>query len=306
MQEELRKVIVFIPTLNEEDQIARVIKSIQDCYGDSAKRGFVVETLMVDDGCTDNTVRRAEEAGVTRIVHHPKNLGLGAAVRTGMRVAHEMGADVAVKIDADMQHDSKDIEAVIQPILQDTADIVWGSRFAGEITYRMPLHRRWGNKFFTWLMNVLTDYDISDAQTGLMAFDRRYLACFQILADYNNPQQLLLDANSKHMRYMEVPVVFHKRETGSSFVSFRYPLKVIPTILWMITYANPMRVFVPLGQLMFLVACLVTVYDLASYWYGYVEQLFIHWGYIILFALAGLQTLFFGVLADMIRRIGDR
>ena len=185
-----------------------------------------------------------------------------------MRKAFELGADVAIKLDADLQHDPDDIMKCVQPILDDFADIVWGSRMRGTIMYRMPLYRRWGNAFFTWLMNVLTDYKISDAQTGLMVFGRTYLSCFQILADYNPPQQLLIDANSKNMRYMEVPVDFQPRNTGESFVNYKYPFRVLMAILWIMIHTSPLRIFFPVGVLFFSLAVLISVWNLVQFFLG--------------------------------------
>jgi glycosyltransferase involved in cell wall biosynthesis len=302
MDKQSKIVAVFIPALNEEDKIGECIATLKKTYAGSAARGFVIKTILVDDGCTDKTVERAQTAGVDHVTHHPKNLGLGAATRTGMRTAYEMGAYVAVKLDADLQHDPRDIEKCIQPILNDAADIVWGSRFSGDINYEMPLHRLWGNRLFTWLLNVLTDYDISDAQTGLMVFNRNYLSKFQILANYNPPQQLLIDASAKQMRYAEVPVQFNARTTGQSFVTYRYPFKVVVAILWVLIYANPLRVFVPTGIFLFSVSCGVAAWNAYEYIAGDVDLLFYNWGTIIFFALTGLQVIFFGFIADMIAR----
>ena len=235
----LLKIVVFIPAYNEEQKIAETIRQTVSAYKNSSDKGYEVEIIVIDDGSTDRTIEKAEHEGV-RVFSHSVNFGLGAATRTGMQQAFEMGADVAVKLDADLQHDPKDIEKVIMPILRDKADIVWGSRFAGTIHYEMPLYRRWGNRVFTFLMNILTNYKITDAQTGLMAYGKRYLKNFQIITNYNPPQQILLDASSKYMRYEEVPVEFYPRTSGSSFVSLKYPFKALYGIGRLIIYANPL------------------------------------------------------------------
>ena len=293
------RVVVFIPALNEEDKIAEVITTINERYRDSAPAGFTVQTIVVDDGSTDLTVEKARAAGVDGIVSHPQNLGLGAATRTGMQTALDMGADIAVKIDADFQHDPVDIERVLVPLLEDRADIVYGSRFAGKINYRMPLVRNVGNRFFTWLMRRMTGWAITDAQTGLMAYGSRYLDGFNIVGDYNAPQQIILDAHNRHLRYAEVPVVFNPRTTGDSFISFRYPFKVFPQILRIMMLGNPLRIFVNLGLCFLGVAFILAAYDL----YMYLNDLDykIHNTMIALITISGIQTIFFGLLADLIR-----
>src|SRR3989344_4122955 len=156
-----------------------------------------------------------------------------------------MCADIAVKIDADGQNPRSEIEIVIRPILEDKADCVFGSRLMGGLAYKMPLYRDWGNKFFAWLVSKITGLKVTDATTGLMAFHRRYLAIFNIIKDYNETQQLIIDSWGKHMRVMEVSTVFHLRKTGKSFIKrgLKYPSIVLPTMFRMYVHFKPLRFF---------------------------------------------------------------
>ncbi|MFC1824273.1 glycosyltransferase family 2 protein [Thermodesulfobacteriota bacterium] len=291
----MNKVVVFIPAYNEEKIIGEAIDKTRELYPEkiTAAKNYYVEILVVNDGSTDKTEEIVREKGA-KMISHARNLGLGAATRTAMEYAHEGGAAVAVKLDADLQHDPDDIEKVITPILEDRADICWGSRFAGSINYKMPFIRFIGNKFFTWLMNNLTEYRISDAQTGLMAYGRKYLKVFELHGNYNPPQQLLIDASNKYMRYAEVPVTFNKRNEGESFVDLKYPFKVIPNILRVITFANPLKIFGIMGLSMMFVS-----FTVSMLWLLNIIVVFPDTTVLLLF-LSGLQTLFFGVLADLI------
>jgi len=298
---ELKKVIVFVPAFNEEDSIESVIQQVSDLFPVEKTRdkGFFIQLLIVNDGSTDRTEEIAKYKGI-EVISHPRNLGLGAATRTAMENAYEEGADIAIKLDADLQHDPADIEKVILPILENKADICWGSRMAGEITYKMPMIRKYGNRFFTWLMNILTDYTISDAQTGMMAFGRKYLSVFELHGNYNPPQQLLIDASSKFMRYMEVPVTFHSRKTGESFVSLKYPLIVILNIARVIIYANPLKVFSICGLGMIGFSICYFIVNKISRSLGW-DLSFIFIKYLgLVTMILGVQTLFFGILADLI------
>ena len=297
-EQDSKLVVVFIPAFNEGATIGKAIDMVRSLYPDDPGRDFRVSVLVVDDGSSDGTAGAAEAAGCDRLVSHPSNLGLGAATRTALRTAYEMGADVAVKLDADLQHDPADIAKVVRPILDDRADIVYGSRFAGEIRYKMPLIRKWGNLFFTFLMRQLTGWAISDAQTGMMVYSRRYLAVFAMPGDYNPPQQTLLDAYHKHMRYAEVPVVFNPRTEGESFVSLRYPFKVFLQMLRVLVLVNPLKVFVPIGVLSFLIGVVLGLVELVLVVSGRTDV--VHDGAIVLFIVFGLQSLFFGLLADLI------
>src|SRR3989338_160682 len=251
-------VIIFIPAFNEEDSIKSVIKKIQETYVAAKDKGFWTEIIDIDDGSKDRTAQVAKEAGV-KVISHLTYRGLGAATRTGLQRAYEMGADIAVKIDADFQHDPTDIEKVIRPILEDKADCIFGSRFMGGLQYQMPMYRAFGNRFFSWLTSKLTGLNVTDGQTGLMAFGKRYLKNFEIISDYNETQQLIIDAWSRHMRIAEVSVLFHKRQTGKSFISWRYPMKVLPTIFRLFIHTNPLKVFVPLGISFIILSIIVAI-----------------------------------------------
>lgn len=219
------KLLIFIPAYNEEKSLPAMIAKIKELYGGLP--------LVINDGSTDNTASIAKDLGCL-VVTHPINKGLGAACRTGLKRGLEMGADIVVKIDADYQHLPEDIEKVVKPILEDRADAVFGSRFKGGLKYKMPLYRVLGNKFFSYLTWAFAGQKVTDGQTGLMAFHKRYLQEFKILSDYNETQQLILDACYKHFRVAEVPVEFHPRTSGKSFISFKYPMKVLPVMLDML------------------------------------------------------------------------
>lgn len=292
----MKYVIIFIPAYNEEGSLLGVIKKIREIFEDSEKRGFQIKIIVVDDGSRDETAKIARDLGVEKVVSHLRNRGLGAATRTGMQTSLEMGADIAVKIDADFQHDPADIERVIMPILEDKADCVFGSRFTGGLEYKMPFYRSLGNRFFSWLTSCISGQKITDAQTGLMAFNRKYLEIFQIISDYNETQQLIIDSLGKNMRIMEVPVIFRKREKGRSFISWRYPLRVMPTILRLFIHINPLRVFVPIGLLIFLVGVILVI----PVFTGKIS--FIGDATIAILILGGIQIIFFGFLADLVSK----
>lgn len=298
---DFKKVVIFIPCFNEEKTIGIAIDKVKKLYPLelTQQKGYYVELLVVNDGSTDRTEEIASSKGV-KVVTHQWNMGLGGAVRTAMEAAYEMNADIAVKLDADLQHPPEDIEKVTIPVLNDKTDLCLGSRFAGKIHYKMPLIRRWGNRFFTWLTNRLTAYKISDAQTGLFACNRKYLSIFDVHGNYNVAQQLLVDAHNKHMRYYEVPVDFFARTTGNSFVSLRYPFHVLTNIFRILTFTNPLKVFSIIGISLIAFSFLYFAFSVIA------EKL--KWDISFIFVdklslaalIVGMQSLFFGVLADMI------
>ncbi|MBN2094131.1 MAG: glycosyltransferase family 2 protein [Candidatus Zambryskibacteria bacterium] len=289
-------VVVFIPAYNEEDSIVDVIKKISELYVAGENQDYVLETIVVDDGSKDKTAQLAKEAGVKKIVVHPYNRGLGASTRTGMQTAYEMGADIAVKIDADMQNPPEEIDKVVRPILEDRADCVFGSRLMGGLEYKMPFYRKCGNKFFAWLVSNITGLRITDATTGLMAFHKRYLQIFNIIKDYNETQQLIIDSWGKHMRVMEVSTVFKKRKAGDSFIKagLKYPMNVLPIIFRMYIHFKPLRSFFFVGLFSIVLGIWIGVLILLG------MNTVLGDSAITILIIVGVQIIIFGFLADQI------
>ena len=145
------KVSVVIPTLNEEEAIGAVIRAVP---GDR-----VHEIIVVDNGSTDKTARSASEAGA-RVVFEPRP-GYGAACLSGARAAAD--ADVLVFMDGDRSDDPRELDIVLDPVADERADLVIGSRIKGKLEKgAMPLHGRLGNRFVVLLLRLLHGVDISD------------------------------------------------------------------------------------------------------------------------------------------------
>ena len=257
-------VAICVPCLNEADIISDTVAHLKKASEDG-RIGYPAVILVVDDGSTDNTAEIARSAGVDYLYVHETNRGLGAATRVGMEVAHYLGCDAFVKFDADQQHDVADIKPALDLLLNNEADVVYASRFAGSINYRMPLLRRLGNKFFTRVSRVLTRWPVTDAQTGLMCFSRRYLTIFEMPSTYNPTQQALFDASRKGMRYAEVPAEFHKRRSGESYIQLKYIPKVFSSLLKLSYYHYGFRAFALFGLTLLAAGLVVAVLGLTNY-----------------------------------------
>ncbi|MBT8494382.1 MAG: glycosyltransferase family 2 protein [Deltaproteobacteria bacterium] len=292
-----KKVVVVVPAYNEAQKIGEAVAALRAQA--EAMTDVQLLVYVINDGSSDETGALATEAGADRVLHHKVNRGLGAAVRTGLSAARDDGADIAVKFDADLQHDPADIPKMLQPINDDEADVVYGNRF-DRIEYKMPLVRRTGNLVFTRLMAWLTGWRVQDSQPGILAVSRAYLSNFYLPGDYNYTQQILLDAYHKGMRFAHVSVAFRKRVSGKSFVSFRYPFKVLPQIVMVLVGVRPLRVFAPIGLLFFLFGVVLGCVELSSYLFGDAAKPVQHVNLVMGTSLFGLQTLFFGLIADLI------
>ena len=294
-----KQLVIVVPAFNEADKIGRTIAVLSAIRDDLLARGVAMRIFVIDDGSSDDTARLAMAAGADKVMVHRRNRGLGAAVRTGLFAVREAEADVAVKFDADLQHEPADILALLEPILAGEAEIVYGSRFE-KIAYRMPLVRRLGNMFFTQLMRWLTGWDLRDSQPGIFAVDRAYLNVISLPGDYNYTQQILLDAYLKGMRFAQVPVAFNPRTTGKSFVSFRYPLKVLPQILMVLMQVKPLKVFGILGLAFLAVSVTVSTVDLVQWMFFGTPKPIQRVNLVLGTGLFGLQILFFGLLAQLV------
>ncbi|WP_053367323.1 glycosyltransferase family 2 protein [Bacillus sp. FJAT-27245] len=222
-----RKIVVFLPAHNEEESIPHVIRKIPRHFNSAVE----VEVLVIDDGSTDNTVSVAKKAGADHVFSFKKNQGLGAAVRKGLQLCVELGADIGVMIDADNEYPADQIPDLVEPILLGNSDYVMGSRFLGTIK-GMRWNRRIGNYCFTMLQSILLGRWIYDGQSGMRAFSRLAMEHAEIEHDYNYAQVITLNLLRKGFRMKEIPIRYQVRETGESFIKFKaYMTSVLPAIV---------------------------------------------------------------------------
>jgi glycosyltransferase involved in cell wall biosynthesis len=223
----MQKLIVFLPAFNEEKSIAEVIRKIPRHFHPLIK----VEVLIIDDGSKDRTVEVAKANGADHIYSFSKNQGLGAAVRKGLELSYQLGAEVSVMIDADNEYPAEQIPDIVLPIMMGESDYVMGSRFLGSIK-GMRWNRRIGNYCFTFLQSLLIGKWIYDGQSGMRAFSRQAMENAEIIHDYNYAQVLTLNLIRKGFRMREIPIRYQVRTTGESFIKFKsYMSSVLPAIL---------------------------------------------------------------------------
>jgi hypothetical protein len=149
-------------------------------------------------------------------------------------------------------------------------------------------------------MRWLTGWPLKDSQPGIFAVNSSYLERFFLPGDYNYTQQILLDAYYKNMRFAHIPVTFRKREKGKSFISLKYPFKVLPQIFMVLISIRPLKVFGPIAALFLFLALLVFGYDLTQWLQGNSSKPAEHVNLILGCGTFGLQALFFGALANLI------
>jgi glycosyltransferase involved in cell wall biosynthesis len=219
----LRRVAI-VPALNEERSVPRVIAEL---------RAFDpgLEIVVVTDGSTDRTAEVAEELGA-HALRLPFNLGIGGAVQTGFRYAHEHGFDVAVRVDGDGQHDAAQLDRVLAAVLAGDADLAVGSRFAAAGGYRSSRSRRLGIRILAWTVSALVRQRVTDTTSGFQAANRAAIALFAREYPHDYPEvEATVMAFRHRLRVVEVPVTMREREHGRSSItalhSIYYMIKVL-------------------------------------------------------------------------------
>jgi glycosyltransferase involved in cell wall biosynthesis len=157
------KLSVVIPVFNEKSTILEILRRVRDV-------GLPKEVIVVDDCSTDGTrdvLRAVPSAEDIKILFHERNQGKGAALRTGFAA---VTGEIVVVQDADLEYDPSEYPAMIQPILQDKADVVYGSRFLSGPHRVLLFWHSVGNKVLTTLSNMLTDLNLTDMETCYKVF----------------------------------------------------------------------------------------------------------------------------------------
>lgn len=225
------RVLVLIPAFNEAESLPAVIAELRGTLP-------TVDILVVDDGSTDATPAVLAPLGV-RWVRLSQRLGTGAAVRTGLRYANARGYDVVVRIDGDGQHPAHEIQRVLGPILDGSADAVLGSRYAKSAAATPPGLRRVSHRLLGALLSVLTGRAVTDPTSGLWAFGPNALRLLVEHHPSGYPEpELVLFLSRNHLRFTEVAVRMRERfagrtsltpqRTGAALVRLLLLLVVVP------------------------------------------------------------------------------
>lgn len=200
------KITVIIPAYNEKKTIREIIHRVQQTR-------LADEILVVDDGSVDGTreiLKELEEQGSVRVVLHERNQGKGAAVTTGFK--HASG-DVLLIQDADLEYDPRDYPALLKPIEEGIADVVFGSRFLGAARRPAMFWHMVANKLLTLMTNILYDNILTDMETGYKVFCKDVVKDMTIHARrFDFEPEFTAKILKRKIRIYEVPITFNPRD----------------------------------------------------------------------------------------------
>jgi glycosyltransferase involved in cell wall biosynthesis len=245
------KVSVIIPVYNEGSTIGNLVSRIKSCYPD-------FDVIVINDGSTDGTADAARLAGA-RVYSHPYNIGNGAAIKSGIRVA---GGDILVFMDGDGQHNPEDIAGLLRFLPEH--DMVVGAR---PNTGQASLSRALGNKIYNWFASYVAKFPIKDLTSGFRAIRSGIAQNFLYLLPntYSYPTTLTLGVLRSGMSVKYVPITIRKRKTGQSNIKLTDGVRFFIIITRICTLFSPMRIFLPVSFAMFLMGVI-------NYLYTYIIQ----------------------------------
>lgn len=303
MTNNLKKLVVIIPALNESKTISSVIADIPSQIPGISE----TQVIVVDDGSTDNTAQQALLSGAL-VFHHIENIGVGAAFHTGIKEALRQGADIIVNIDADGQFNPNDIPSLIAPIQNETAAFVSATRFAKpEFLPEMPKIKIWGNRWMTNIINFITKRSFTDVSCGFRAYSRDAALRLTLFGHFTYTQETFIDLAFKNIPMTEVSLkVRGERAHGYSRVAsnlWRYGIKTATIIFRAARDYRPLYFFGIPGLIIISVGALSALFLLVHFIqtgqtspYRSLVQIS---GILI---IVGILLLFQSMLADMLHR----
>ncbi|HEY9074062.1 MAG TPA: glycosyltransferase family 2 protein [Desulfobaccales bacterium] len=202
------KLSIIIPVYNEKDTLEEIFRLVKLTPYDK-------EIIAVDDASTDGSrdiLRRlAEEYEDVKVFYHDRNQGKGAALRTGFA---QVSGDVVIIQDADLEYRPDDYPSLLEPIQQDVADVVYGSRMVGGRPHRVLFFWHYmGNRCVTTLSNIFTNLNLSDMEVGYKVFKAKVIKGMQIKCDrFGVEPELTAKIARGGWRVYEVPIQYHGRD----------------------------------------------------------------------------------------------
>lgn len=290
------KLIIQIPCFNEAETLKKTLNDLPKYIGGIDE----IEYLIIDDGCTDNTVEIAKKWGVHHIVSFAANKGLAKGFMAGLDACLRHGADIIVNTDADNQYCAGDIPKLIKPILDRKADIVIGERPIDETR-----HFSWMKKklqhFGSWVVRKASRTDIPDAPSGFRAFSREAAMRINVINDYTYTLETIVQAGRNRMAIVSVPVRVNPQLRSSRLFHsmYGYIKKSVLTIFRALMMYKPLYCFTLVAAIPTIIGLGISIRFLVYYFNGqgngHTQSLMLACTLLII----GFITFVIGMLADV-------
>lgn len=291
------KLVIQIPCYNEEKSLPVTLKGLPDKIDGIDE----IEVLVIDDGSVDNTVKVAEELGVSAIVSLGNNKGLAKAFIAGINKALDMGADIIVNTDADNQYNASYIKDIVKPIIENKADIVIGTRPVSEIKH-FSLLKKMLQKLGSFVMRLVSKTDVKDAPSGFRAFSRNAALQLNVFDNYTYTLETIIQAKAKGLVVQSVDVEVNPELRKSRLFSnmFQYIRRSIFTMLRMFIIYRPFRFFILLGSLILFLGLIPGARFLYFFFsgsgQGHIQSLILS----AILLITGVQVVLLAIISELI------
>lgn len=291
------KLIIQIPCYNEEETLPQTVADLPK-HIDGID---VIEYLIINDGSSDQTVEVAIESGIHHVVHFKNNKGLAMGFMAGIDACLRLGADIIVNTDADNQYCGQDIEKLVQPVLDGSADIVIGERPIEEIEHFSPLKKRlqWAGSL---VVRITSGTSIADAPSGFRAYSREAAMRLNVVNEYTYTLETIIQAGMNKTAMATVPIRTNPETRESRLIKSMgsYIKRSTAIIIRSFVMYRPLRFFGIIGTVLFLVGFAIGFRYLVLLVIGnagsHIQSLILA----SLLMMLGVQTIIAGFQSDII------
>ena len=303
------KLVIFSICKDEEKTIGELLDRIPQKIKEIDK----IETLVLSDGSVDDTVKNAKNHKATRVVNGINQKKLAYRFEEATRIVLEMGADIAVNIDGDLQFAPEDIPRLIDPIINKGMDFVAADRFTNPKTGErrrppnMPVGKYWANRIGSWIVGSLSGQKFRDVTCGFRAYNRNALLALNINSKYTYTQESFQILAVKRMNISSVPIEVkyyegRKSRVVKSFWQFLFGSAL--NILKAFRDYAPLKFFGMLGFLLFIPGLSLMIFTGIHWLDTGAFSPYKAFGLVGIYLLTlGLLVWALGLVADMLDRI---
>ena len=250
------KILACIPAFNEENIIGDVVKKTLS---------YVDKVIVCDDGSVDNTFNEAKISGA-EVIHHSKNLGKGAALKSLFNYARNSNFDVIVTIDGDGQFLAEEITKLVKSIVEEKSDIVIGYRFDDKT--EMPSYRKIGNKILDKITSLASDLPFRDTQSGFRAYSKKAIDLITFQTNgFGADSEILINISKKGLRISEqkVTVLYETGRKTSTKNPLSHSGEVITSIIELVAIRHPLKYLGILGIIFLIIGIIFSVIIISTF-----------------------------------------